>query len=115
MEDAQAQVREIVERRKSNDFDPRLERVRGSYCFDVENVGAFLMRVDHGKVEVAEGGGEADCTIRSSPEDFVRIATGEQNLITAYMQGRIEFRGDLGLAQKLHGFLPRGSQAGGVA
>ncbi len=101
-----AEVRQVFERTRARAFDPRLRRVRGRYRFDVEGIGAFRVHVDRGRLEVLEGAGDADCVIRCDPRDFLRIARGEQNLVTAFMQGRIELEGDLALAQKLHGILP---------
>jgi putative sterol carrier protein len=50
---------------------------------------------------VAEGTGEADCTIRASEETLVKIARGEANPTTAYMTGKLKIDGDMGAALKL--------------
>lgn len=100
------EVREVMARRKVRDFDPGLARITGTYRFDIQGVGVWRVRVDRGRVVVHEGTGDADCIVRCSPDDFVRLARGEQNLVTAFMQGRVEIEGDLALAQALHGILP---------
>src|SRR4051794_7058564 len=106
---AQSDVKEtraIIDALKAKQFAPRLEHVRGSYLFEVSGVGSWRFDVDHGKIAVKEGAGTADCIVRTDPADFVRIARGEQNLITGFMQGRVQLEGDPALAQKLHGLLP---------
>jgi putative sterol carrier protein len=72
-----------------------------SYVFDVDGVGAWTVRVDDGAVTVAEGAGDADCTISASEETLTRIVNGEQNATTAYMTGKLKIAGDMGAALKL--------------
>jgi putative sterol carrier protein len=72
-----------------------------SYLFDVDGAGRWTVEVDDGKVSVREGGEDADCTITTSEESFMRIVNGEQNPTTAYMTGKLKIRGDMGTAMKL--------------
>ena len=44
---------------------------------------------------------DADVTIRTSPETFSALASGEQNPTTAYMTGKLKVEGDMGAALKL--------------
>jgi putative sterol carrier protein len=96
-------------RRESRTEDPRLQGINGSYRFDIEGAGSWRMEVRDGTVAITEGTAPADCVIRCEEADFVRIARGEQNLLTAALQGRVQVEGDYALAQRLHGFV-RGSQ-----
>ena len=50
---------------------------------------------------MSEGSGEADCTISTSEENFLKIISGEQNPTTAYMTGKLKIKGDMGAAMKL--------------
>jgi putative sterol carrier protein len=104
-------VRAVFEERRQRRFEPAMQDVSGSYRFDVDEVGSFFVAVDRGWLVVAEVQRQADCVIRCSGEDFLRVARGEQNLWTAAMQGLVEIRGDLALAQKLHGLDAAGGQA----
>jgi putative sterol carrier protein len=107
------EVRAIFTQRKGHPFDPRLARAKGTYRFEIEGVGVWRMFVDHGTIAIEEGGGDADCVVTvSDPTDFIRIARGEQNLITAFMQGRVDMHGDAALAQLLHSLLPPPPQHG---
>ncbi len=72
-----------------------------SYLFEIEGAGTWKVDVDDGKVSVTEGAGEADVTIRTSPETFTALASGEQNPTTAYMTGKLKVEGDMGAALKL--------------
>jgi hypothetical protein len=85
---------------------PRLRGVRGSYRFDVTNVGSWRADVADGVVTFSKSDKEADCVIASDADDFERIYSGQQNLITAAMQGRVGVEGDVALAQKLNAVLP---------
>ena len=100
-----SEVLAIIDRIKKNEFSPAMKSVTGSYLFDVEGVGAWRIEVDHGRIAVTDSAESGDCTIRTNAEDFVRIASGEQNLVTAFMQGRVGVEGDVSLAQKLHGIV----------
>ena len=75
--------------------------MNNSYVFDVEGVGAWTVSVVDGVVSVAEGEGEADCTISASEETLLKIARGEANATTAYMTGKLKLKGDIGAALKL--------------
>ncbi len=75
--------------------------MHNTYVFDIEDVGQRTVTVEDGTVTVAEGTGEADCTIRASEETLVKIARGEANPTTAYMTGKLNIDGDMGAALKL--------------
>jgi putative sterol carrier protein len=75
--------------------------MNNSYLFDIEGEGQWLVKVADGKVDVAEGSGDADATITTSAETFDKIVAGEQNPTTAYMTGKLKIKGDMGAAMKL--------------
>jgi putative sterol carrier protein len=99
-------IQQIIQNAKAKQFDERVKNIKGSYRFDIEGAGSYRLEVDHGQVTVREGDGAADCVIICSVEDFVRVVEGQQNLLTAYMQGRVRFDGDIALAKVFHGILP---------
>jgi putative sterol carrier protein len=72
-----------------------------SYRFEIDGAGNWTVDVDEGKVSVSEDGADADCTISTSSETFLKIANGEQNPTAAYMSGKLKVKGDLGQAMKL--------------
>lgn len=105
LEDLSLKVHAIMDRVKTTKSDPRLKKVKGSYLFDVTDVGKWRVEVDKGETKVVENAFSGDCIIHLEASDFVRIANGEQNLLTAMMQGRLELEGDMVLAQRLHGLI----------
>lgn len=84
---------------------PALKGVTGTYRFDVEGQGSVRIEVRDGAFTVAESSAPADCVIRADASDLARIASGEQNLITAVLQGRVQVEGDYALAQKFNGLV----------
>jgi putative sterol carrier protein len=95
-------VSEFFESLKSVDA-ARTAGMHNSYLFDVEGAGTWLVTVADGSVAVAQGeqGGDADCTISATEENFMKIVRGEQNPTTAYMTGKLKIKGDMGAAMKL--------------
>jgi putative sterol carrier protein len=81
--------------------ESKLAGMSNSYLFDIEGEGQWLVRIADGKVNVDEGGGDADATITTSSETFDKIVAGEQNPTTAYMTGKLKIKGDMGAAMKL--------------
>jgi len=79
----------------------RIDGIDHSYLFDVEGEGQWLVEVRNGAVRVTEGAAKADVTISVSGETFSRIASGQQNPVTAYMTGKLKISGDTGAALKL--------------
>ena len=81
--------------------ESKLAGMSNSYLFDIEGEGQWLVTVADGKLDVAEGGGEADATISTSAETFDKIVAGDQNPTTAYMTGKLKIKGDMSAAMKL--------------
>jgi predicted lipid carrier protein YhbT len=105
----EAELRRIADSVRERPFDERYRLVKGRYLFDVIGLGAWIFRADHGAVsfgkeEAGQANPGADCVLHCGPEEFLRIAQGLQNPLTAAMQGRIAIEGDMALGQKLTGF-----------
>ena len=82
--------------------DPeKLAGVDTTYLFDVDGAGEWLVEIHDGHLHVSEGSGEADCTIQTSEDTFLKIANGEQNPTAAYMSGKLKVKGDMSAAMKL--------------
>jgi putative sterol carrier protein len=99
-------VQQIFQIAAQRGFNERLQRVTGSYRFDIEGDKSYRVEVDHGRITVRQDEGPADCVIGCTSDDFSRFADGEQNMLTAFMQGRVRIDGDLALAKMLYGILP---------
>lgn len=105
-QDPAQQVLARMDALKTGSVDPRFAKFSGSYLFDVEGVGIWKVIFDQGKKTVLDGGDAAECIVRSDAELFMKVAKGEQNLLTAFMQGRLVIEGDMALAQKLNSIMP---------
>jgi putative sterol carrier protein len=102
----QDEAKDIVEFLRKLGHAPRLEGTRGCVQLVIDGVGAFRVEIDGGDVRVLDGVGRADATIECDAGDFVRILRGEQNLLTALLQGRIGVTGDLQLLSDVNSGLP---------
>ena len=94
-------AKEFFDGLESSVDESKLAGMTNSYLFDIEGEGQWLVDVRDNKINVTEGGGDADVTITSSAETFEKIRSGEQNPTTAYMTGKLKIKGDMGAAMKL--------------
>jgi putative sterol carrier protein len=94
-------TREFFESLETRVDPAKAKGMTASYKFNIDGAGSWNVDVDDGKVTVIENGGEADTTISTSDETFMKIAKGEQNPTAAYMSGKLKVSGDLGQAMKL--------------
>ena len=94
-------VKEFFETLEARADASKTAGMTNSYLFDIEGAGKWTVRVEDGKVSVAEGGEDADAVITTSDETFERIISGDQNPTSAYMTGKLKVKGDMGAAMKL--------------
>ena len=94
-------VREFFEGLEARVDASRTAGMTNSYLFDIEGAGTWKVDVTDGTLAVAEGAGDADVTITTSEENFLKLISGEQNPTTAYMTGKLKIKGDMGAAMKL--------------
>jgi putative sterol carrier protein len=93
--------REFFETLESRVDPAKAAGLTASYRFEIDGSGTWTVDVDDGKVTVTENGADADVTISSSADTFLKIANGEQNPTAAYMSGKLKINGDMGQAMKL--------------
>jgi putative sterol carrier protein len=93
--------REFFETLESRIDSGKAAGLTASYRFEIDGAGTWTVEVDDGKVSVSENGADADTTISTSSETFMKIANGEQNPTAAYMSGKLKVKGDMGQAMKL--------------
>jgi putative sterol carrier protein len=77
--------------------EPLLSKFSGRVRFELrdgERTERWLLTIDRGDVSVARSGGAAACTVRADKELFDRMATGQQNTMTAALRGELVCIGD---------------------
>lgn len=65
------------------------------------NGGTWIVDLRKDTLGVRESDDEAQCTIMSSDEIFVKIATGQLGAESAFMMRKLKLYGDMGVAMKL--------------
>ena len=73
----------------------------GSAKFVIEDEGAIMLDGDG----VRAGDEEADVTLPADTDTFRAILDGDLNPTAAFMSGRLQVSGDMGMAMKLGGVL----------
>lgn len=97
--------KELLKHFRPPHYEPYLRKIRGTYLFQINNVGDLRVSVEYGEITVDEGKSEADCVFRCTEPDLIDILEGRRNLLTAILQGRVEVHGDAALAQKVNGLV----------
>ena len=98
---AETTVREFFESLPRRVDVDKAAQINHSYAFDIADAGQWTVDVGEAGVKVDEGLGDADVTISTSEDTFMRIVSGDQNPTTAYMTGKMKVKGDMGAAMKL--------------
>lgn len=113
---AESQRRAILEKAKAQIHEESVAKVRGFFGllptknpktltgvvrFEIEGAGEWTVKADQGKLMVTTDTLQAaDVTIRTTAEELAKVVSGEQNLTAAYMAGKLQIKGDMGVALK---------------
>lgn len=66
-----------------------------------------LILLDGAGEQVSESDGPADTTIKTSWDDWQKMAAGELDGMTAFMTGKLKIEGDMSNAMQLQGVLAK--------
>jgi putative sterol carrier protein len=94
-------AREFFATLESRVDESKTAGLTATYLFDIDGAGKWTVDVKDGKLNVTEGGDEADCTILISEENFEQLISRELNPTSAYMTGKLKVKGDMSAAMKL--------------
>ena len=77
--------------------------VNATYCFDVEGEDKYFVDLKNGDGSVTKGEPEsvADCTIKMTSGNIIKMFNRELKPATAFMTGQLKLSGDLAKAMKL--------------
>src|SRR5690242_9107810 len=98
-------IRERINKIKQNNYVPEFAGTQATYRFDVNDAGRWRVVVDNGRVDIQESSEPAECVIECNEDDLLQILDGQQNLLTAMLQGRVNITGNIAMAQKFHGMV----------
>jgi putative sterol carrier protein len=93
--DEASTVRMLFDRLASRGYAPMLHATTGTCQFDIEKVGRWYVTIEAGSISVSERPRHVDWWVSCSAADFIQIAQGKQNAVTAWLQGRVRVSGDI--------------------
>ena len=73
--------------------------------FDFGDQGTVILDAIQIPNQVSETGSDPDCTMVISIDDFLAMADGSLDGVSAFMTGRLKVQGDMGIAMKLGAIL----------
>ena len=73
--------------------------------FDFGDQGTVILDAVKIPNQVSETGSDPDCTMVISIDDFMAMADGSLDGVSAFMTGRLKVQGDMGIAMKLGAIL----------
>lgn len=107
-----AAIFEEMEKRMKGEGSRLVKKIKGVYRFNIKNLDGketwWIVDAKHGDGALKyRGSDKADCTITVNDVDFVKIMTGKMNPQSAFFQGKIKIKGNMGLAMKLREIQPK--------
>jgi putative sterol carrier protein len=97
----------VFDRLASHGQVPSLRRTSGTYEFDLDDGGGhWFLKLDHGTPSVQSNVEHPTCTVHMHRSDFVAIAEGKTNMVTAYLRGDLTLAGNLAFALTFRHMLP---------
>ncbi|MBM0231820.1 SCP2 sterol-binding domain-containing protein [Micromonospora sp. STR1_7] len=113
MVDATTRFFEDLDRRG---YEPLLAKTSGTLRIDLHE-GAqtrhWLLRIDHGRLNVSQEDREADTVIGTSPTLFEDIASGREHGLAALLRGDMTVSGDARLVVQMERIFPGSPDARG--
>jgi putative sterol carrier protein len=79
--------------------------ITGVYRFDISGAGSWRVDLANGKAEVTESSEGGDCVVSMNENVFLRVLSGDQNPMTAFLMGKIRVDGDMGMVMRLKDLL----------
>ena len=76
-------------------------KIGATIKFVFEDGGVIMLDDSVSPALVTNNDGSAQCTVKISLENFIKLLNGDMNAMGAYMMGRLKIDGDMGIAMKL--------------
>jgi putative sterol carrier protein len=75
-----------------------------------EEAGVYALKIASGTCELIKGGvDKPDMTLTVADKDWLAIASGQLNAMTAFTSGKLKIAGDMMLAMKIQPLFPVGN------
>ncbi len=81
---------------------PQLRSLNAAVKFDLGADGSYVVDARAGQPSLSQDAdGDADCTIRISGDNLIKLLNGKLDPMLAYTMGKIKVSGSMGIAMKL--------------
>ncbi len=100
------QTQAFFERLATRGYEPLLHSISGVVQWNIEGEGSWNIVIKKGALSVIPNATPPDSVMECSNIDFICMMKGEQNPLTAFLQGRLKVKGNLGLAQVCQRIFP---------
>ena len=111
MSDVQLSPDQIVEALPKYLIPEKAGTTKATIVFDLsgENAGKWWVKIHDGVAESGKGDSPepANLTLQADSNDWVKIMTGAMDGTSAFMQGKLKIKGDMGLAIKMQTLFKR--------
>lgn len=77
--------------------EPLLHRVAGTIEWNIQGVGRWWVRINHGSVHVSQSPQDADCIGSCDADTFASIINGQENMMAAALRGVLHVSGNTAL------------------
>jgi putative sterol carrier protein len=77
--------------------EPLLHNVTGTIEWNINDVGRWWVRMNHGAVQVSQSPQSADCVASCDAATFAGIISGKENLMAAALRGAVHSSGNVAL------------------
>ena len=113
MSDTQMTPDQIVDAMPQFLIPEKAGTTKATIAFDLsgDNAGKWWVKIHDGKAESGKGdpAEPANLTLQADSNDWVKIMTGQMDGTSAFMQGKLKIKGDMGLAIKMQSLFRRPS------
>lgn len=99
---------EMMEKALKDEGPALVSKTRGVYRFVInqgEGVWVLDLKNGNGQIRAGDKDSKADVTLTVGDDDFVLICSGKLNAQQAFMKGKLQLKGNMGLAMKLEPIL----------
>jgi putative sterol carrier protein len=111
MSEVQLSPDQIVEHLPNYLIPEKAGTTKATIVFDLsgENAGKWWVKIHEGKAESGKGEPPEtpNLTLQADSGDWVKIMTGAMDGTSAFMQGKLKIKGDMGLAIKMQTMFKR--------